>query len=91
MTAPQGFAPGWAERIAEAQTQTHVMVDGQLYPRNAYGPDHPRLNLKPRCYDCGVEIGQLHVISCMGERCAVCGGQAFGCPCLSESEVVVSH
>jgi hypothetical protein len=82
---------GWAERIAEAQSITHVTVDGKLYPRRAYGPDHPHLQLKSRCRDCGVALGRLHVITCCVERCAVCGGQAYGCMCLADAEEVRSH
>jgi hypothetical protein len=85
------WAEGWNDRIAEAQTLTHVEVDGQTYPRSAYGPDHPGLDVRPRCRDCNAEIGQLHVIGCMVERCAVCGRQAFGCPCLTNSTVHVAQ
>lgn len=85
------MATGWAERIAEAQSITHVTVDGKDYPRRAYGPDHPHLKLEGRCRDCGVAIGQLHVPSCCVERCAVCGGQAYWCPCLDEADTARSH
>jgi len=83
--------PEWAERMAQAQLDTHVLVNGHAYPRLAYGPDSPGLNLRARCYGCYVLIGQRHVIGCMHERCAICGEQAYGCPCLTDSEVVTAQ
>jgi hypothetical protein len=82
---------GWDERIAEAQSITHVTVGEKSYPRLAYGPDHPDINVKPTCRDCGVAIGQLHVSSCCVERCAICGAQAYWCPCLDEADTTRSH
>ncbi|NUZ07604.1 hypothetical protein [Piscinibacter koreensis] len=85
------YVPGWAERIAEAQTQTHVEIDGKLYPRRRYGSDHPdSVALQPRCGDCGVELGQLRVPTCCVERCPRCDGQAITCRC-PEARLVVSQ
>lgn len=87
MTAPPlDFVPGWQEEIDQAQEDTHVVTETGTYPRIPYGPDHPGMRA-PRCRDCGVERGQLHVVSCMVEVCPVCRGQAFGCPCLSGCSV----
>lgn len=72
---------GWAEQIAAAQLVTHETINGESFARVPYGPDYPHLRVKPECRDCGVQIGQLHVITCCVERCARCGGQAIGCDC----------
>jgi hypothetical protein len=33
------------------------------------------------CRDCGTPPGGVHHPGCCVERCPVCRGQAFGCPC----------
>ena len=35
-----------------------------------------------KCGDCGAQPGELHEHGCDVERCALCGGQAFACPCI---------
>lgn len=76
------MAPGWLERMEQAQKQTHVDIDGTLYQRLRYGPDHPHMTVKPRCRDCAVALGELHVPGCCVERCARCRtGQAISCGC----------
>ncbi|MDQ0027750.1 hypothetical protein J2X90_005586 [Variovorax paradoxus] len=78
---PADWAPGWAEKIAEAQDITHVTFFKVPFARIAYGPDHPHITVKPRCYDCGVLEGQLHVQGCCVEQCPICLGQAMWCGC----------
>jgi hypothetical protein len=34
------------------------------------------------CHDCGVELGQIHHYGCDMERCPICKGQLFICPCV---------
>ena len=85
---PEDFAPGWIEKIAEAQACTHVEIGAALFPRRRWGSDRPDIpsgRYKPYCPDCGCSIGQLH------EACAVCGAQAFGCKCLVDASWVITQ
>lgn len=70
----------WQREIEEEQACTKLTVAGQSYPRIRYGTDFP--DGRPRCRDCGVKQGQIHVFPCLVERCPRCiKGQAAGCPC----------
>src|ERR1039458_6816966 len=42
---------------------------GQLYQRPA------------KCRDCGVSIGEVHMLNCGIESCPRCGGQYVSCAC----------
>lgn len=80
-------AVSWAEKVAQAQIDTHVVIGAASYPRRAWGPDHPQHHITSQpCRDCDVAPGKLHVWTCMMERCPVCGGQAYGCDCLLDAE-----
>jgi hypothetical protein len=76
----------WQAQIDAAQDITHDEVAGTQYPRKPYGCEVE--NPKPRCRDCAVKVGQLHVIGCCVELCAVCGGQAWGCSCYATEGAV---
>lgn len=77
MTKPT--AAQWAKRIAEAQEDTHETIGGKRYARVPYGNEFERCG--ETCRDCGVQKGQLHVVTCCIERCPCCGDQAIGCGC----------
>lgn len=34
------------------------------------------------CPDCGCEVGELHELYCLKERCPFCGNQLAGCGCM---------
>jgi hypothetical protein len=72
----------WADRIAEEQDDPTVELKGQIFNRVRYGDDCP--DGKPRCRDCGVAHGQIHVFTCVVERCPRCGDQACCCDCWTD-------
>jgi hypothetical protein len=49
----------------------------------AMGPGRPgRLHKRlAECRDCGVAVGQVHVLRCGIEQCPRCGGQYMSCSC----------
>ncbi len=81
----QRMVKGWPEKIEEAQKYPTVLIDDVERQRIRYGEEnrYKTLNLPP-CRDCGVEKGQLHVIGCDVEQCAVCGNQSITCNCRYE-------
>jgi len=80
MTTPT-MAPGWAERMAEAQLEPTIELAGQVFTRVRCGEERGLFGFLDGCGDCGVNAGQFHVPNCSIERCPRCGGQALGCPC----------
>ena len=77
------ITPAWQAEIDAAQDETHLLVCGASLPRVRYGDDYP--NARPRCPDCAVLHGQLHIFPCTFERCPRCRRQAMGCNCESST------
>lgn len=84
MTA--GRVPGWDKKIAEAQLSTHATIGDATHERVKYGQEHS--NCRPKCWNCGVALGQYHVSGCSVEVCPLCGDQALGggCGCHEAAE-----
>lgn len=67
-----------------------IMIDGQAYEPIRWGEEErsKRWTLPDHCRDCYVPVGGVHHPGCCVERCPVCLGQAFGCPCFMVDELV---
>lgn len=77
-----GVDPTWPERLAQAQAETTVSIDGQTVPRIRYGSEgRPWPRATRPCDDCVAVKGEFHVPGCDLERCPACGGQALSCGC----------
>jgi hypothetical protein len=42
--------------------------------------------LRERCRDCGVAVGEIHVLTCSIEQCPRCLGQYMSCACVGEED-----
>ena len=81
----------WAKAIRAAQLVTTIIIDGKPYGRICFGNECPDLDIDEypeKCHDCGVEVGQIHIVECDVERCPKCGGQLIFCEC---SDKLVSY
>jgi hypothetical protein len=71
-----------AQRIQQAQSLEAYTVDGVKYPRICYGGESDDMSAALHvCRDCGVSLGQYHVVCCQFEECPRCHGQAISCLC----------
>ena len=71
-----------AKRIQQAQACKSYVVDDKIFQRIPYGSESDEMNAALHvCRDCGVSLGQLHVLCCQFEECPCCHGQAISCLC----------
>jgi hypothetical protein len=74
----------WAEALQEAQDETHLVCDGEVYPKIAYGDETFRTPVEADhepCRHCGTIKGKFHWHACDYEQCPRCGGQMMSCDC----------
>jgi hypothetical protein len=76
-----GRLKDWDQRIAAAQLERTYVIGGVPVRRIPYGAERTRWRL-PKCGDCDVRKGQLHVVGCDIEECPACGWQVISCGCL---------
>jgi hypothetical protein len=82
----------WPAEIVAAQGLLEIEIEGQLFPRVAYGQEPFWAEVNPTyasnpCHDCGIVAGQLHVPDCDVEQCPRCQTQLITCPCTITSPV----
>jgi hypothetical protein len=74
----------YAEDLQAAQDETHLVCDGEVYPKVAYGDETFRRPIeadhKP-CRHCGTIKGKSHSHACDYEQCPKCHHQLMSCDC----------
>jgi len=65
-----------------------IVIHGESYEPVRWGEEaeSKRWKVRTPCRDCATPLGGVHHPGCCIERCPVCLGQAFGCPCFEPRE-----
>jgi len=77
--------PRWHGDKKPRVSPVQFVINGQAFDRVPYGEGSDDLD-HPKCDDCGVLRGKLHLIGCDLEPCPRCGGQAITCDCFYEDD-----
>jgi hypothetical protein len=83
----QKMTRDWAEALQAAQDETHLVCDGEVYPKIAYGNETFRKPVEADhgpCRHCGTIKGKFHTHACDYEQCPRCGYQMMSCDCVFE-------
>jgi hypothetical protein len=75
----------WSGDKMPSKIPTQFIINGQEFDRVPYGSGADDLKF-PKCDDCGVQRGRLHLLGCDLEPCPRCGGQAITCECLYDDD-----
>ena len=75
----------WQGEKRPAKIPTTFVINGVEYSRVRYGSGSEDLEF-PKCDDCGVPRGALHLLGCDLEPCPRCEGQAITCGCFYDDD-----
>ena len=71
------------------EEESDIVLNGVSYTRIPYGSENEDWGASSgkRCFDCGVNPGELHKSGCDIERCPACGGQLISCGCYDAEDL----
>ena len=73
---------GWPDKIAAAQLQATLSLEGKQIERIRYGAEQDDWGANEHpCADCAVIKDEFHVFGCDGEECPACHEQLISCDC----------